>query len=75
MGLVGGPIVLYLIGSIVIQIKTTSNQKQADALQKQHNGDIKKMKAEYEKQRKHFNKKSIKIQKIVARAKKVQACD
>lgn len=71
-GLLGGPILFYLIGTLVVKVRASVQQKYMEKTAKQHNTEISKMNKEYHRQRKIFNKKTIKLQKLLAKAKEAQ---
>jgi len=68
-GLVGGPFILYSLGSLVVVIKQRRNQQRINNLKQDHDAAIKRLKKRYEKARDNFNKKSMKLQKYVSKVK------
>ena len=68
-GLFAGPLLFYSVGVLVLKLRGARQSKDIQKVQKEHNASIQKMKKEYEGDRKLFNKKTRKMQKILAKAK------
>lgn len=72
-GLLGGPLILYGLGSVIVYFKTKNQQKQVQAMRSHHNKQIEDLKKQYEKDRKKFNNINRKMQRILAKVKKQEA--
>ena len=72
LGLFGAPVLYYIGGTIVLKLREGKQRKQTNSLQQEHNVKVKKMRKEYEKYRSLFNKKTIKMQKTLSKAKEAQ---
>ena len=68
-GIFGGPLIIYALGSIVVYIRNRKVRKDINRMVQEHNHEIRKIQKQYEAAKKKFNKKSRKIQRILAKAK------
>jgi len=68
-GLVAGPLLLYLAGTLVIELQSSKTRKVSAELKRNHNIEVKKLRKEYDKDRELFNKKAKEMEKIIAKAK------
>jgi len=73
LGLIGAPLIFYLIGVIIVKIKENTNQKKTRIMEEEHNKKIKKLKKEYERDQKRFHRLDLKLQRIIAKAKEKEA--
>lgn len=73
LGLIGAPLVLYVIAFVVIQGKEKTHKKEARAIMQKHNQEIRSLKKQYEKDKQRFHKLDLKIQRVIARAKESEA--
>jgi len=65
LGLVGGPLLLYAVGLLVLKFREGKQIQQIQKMKQEHNDYIKSLRKEHEKYRKQFNRKLIKIEKII----------
>ena len=68
-GLVAGPLLLYLAGTLVIELQSSKTRKVSAELKRTHNIEIKKLRKEYDGNRELFNKKAKEMEKVIAKAK------
>lgn len=69
LGLIAGPLVLYALGILVLKIRGGMQENGIQKMKEEHNAHIKTLRKKYEADRKKFNKRTIKMQQIIAKAK------
>ena len=72
LGLFGSPVILYLVGTLIADIKGSKARKTEQMMREDHNKKVKKMQKEYNSLSKQLNRKVNKIRKVVEKAKKGQ---
>jgi chaperonin cofactor prefoldin len=69
-GLLGAPFLFYLIGTTILRVKRMSVENQKRTMVEEHNRTIETLRKQYDIDRREFHKADLKIQKIIARAKR-----
>jgi len=68
-GLLGAPLILYFLGSIIVLFKTNINQEKLQKMKQEHNKEIENLRKQYEKERKKFNSIHRRLQRMISNAK------
>jgi len=69
IGLVGGPFLLYVLGMLVLSIRGRQQEKLIRKMRMAHNEKVCKLRKEYESYRKRFTKTTVKIERIISKAR------
>ena len=69
IGLVGGPLLLYALGMVVLKVRGHQQGKYVQMLRGQHNQRIKELRKEYERHRKRFTRTTVKLERIIGKAR------